>query len=197
LPFVVQFICYNLGKERKGDNMNAAKEKAYAKINLYLDCLGIRDDGFHEIKTVMHSVTLADTVTVVVLSRDKRNIRLQLVGNRYLPTDSKNLAYSAAALFMERAAIDADILIKLEKHIPVSAGLAGGSTDAAATLRALNRLFGKRFSDKALLAMAAELGSDVPYCLVGGTALLRQRGGGGRPVSNRLCGLSQGGRWIR
>lgn len=156
--------------------MNASKEKAYAKINLYLDCLGIRDDGFHEIKTVMHSVTLADTVTVVVLSRDKRNIRLQLVGNRYLPTDSKNLAYSAAALFMERAAIDADILIKLEKHIPVSAGLAGGSTDAAATLRALNRLFGKRFSDKALLAMAAELGSDVPYCLVGGTALCEGRG---------------------
>ncbi len=156
--------------------MNASKEKAYAKINLYLDCIGIRPDGFHEIKTVMHSVSLCDTVTVVVLSRDKRNIRLQLVGNRHLPTDSKNLAYSAAALFMERAAIDADILIKLDKHIPVSAGLAGGSTDAAATLRALNRLFGKRFSDKALLAMAAELGSDVPYCLVGGTALCEGRG---------------------
>ena len=156
--------------------MNACKEMAYAKINLYLDCIGTRSDGFHEIKTIMHSLSLGDAVTVMVVSRDRQSIRMHLDGNRHLPTDSKNLAYSAAALFLERAAINADILIKLDKKIPISAGLAGGSSDAAATLRALNRLFGKCFTEKALLSMAAELGSDVPYCLLGGTALCEGRG---------------------
>lgn len=156
--------------------MNACKEMAYAKINLYLDCIGTRADGFHEIKTIMHSLSLADTVTVMVMSGDRRAIRMHLDGNRHLPIDNKNLAYSAAALFLERAAINADIMIKLDKRIPVSAGLAGGSTDAAATLRALNRIFGKCFTEKALLAMAAELGSDVPYCMLGGTALCEGRG---------------------
>lgn len=156
--------------------MNAVKEKAYAKINLYLDCLNKRSDGFHDIRTVMHSLSLSDEVTVGLLSRDRRNIRLNIEGNRRLPAGSKNLAYMAAQLFLDRAGIDADIIIRLDKKIPVSAGLAGGSTDAAATLRALNRLFGKCFTDKALLSMGAELGSDVPYCLVGGTALCEGRG---------------------
>ncbi len=156
--------------------MNACKERAYAKINLFLDCVGRREDGFHEIKTVMHSLTLHDTLTVAVASRATRAVRLSVLGNRHIPTDSRNLAYSAAMLFLERARIDAEVHIKLEKRIPVAAGLAGGSTDAAATLRALNRLFGKPFADKALMQMAAELGSDVPYCLLGGTALCEGRG---------------------
>ncbi len=156
--------------------MQAVKEKAYAKINLYLDCLAKREDGFHDIKTVMHSLSLCDEVTVTLLSRDRSGIRMQLDGNRRLPTDGRNLVYAAAKLFMERAAISADISIRLDKRIPISAGLAGGSSDAAATLRALNRLFGKCFTDKTLLSIAAELGSDVPYCLVGGTALCLGRG---------------------
>ena len=156
--------------------MNAVKEKAYAKINLYLDCIGKRADGFHDIVTVMHSVSLCDEVTVVKLGDGKSSIRLELDGNRRLPSDNRNLAYAAAEMFLARAGIKADILIRLDKHIPISSGLAGGSSDAAATLRALNRLYGRCFTDRALLAMAAELGSDVPYCLVGGTALCEGRG---------------------
>lgn len=156
--------------------MNAYKEKAYAKVNLYLDCISKRNDGFHDIRTVMHSLSLYDEITVTLVSRDKRSIRIFLDGNRRLPTDSKNLCYIAAERFLDRAAIDADIIIKLDKRIPVAAGLAGGSSDAAATLRALNRLFSRPFTDKVLFEIAAEIGSDVPYCLVGGTALCEGRG---------------------
>ena len=156
--------------------MNAVKEKAYAKVNLFIDVLAKRDDGFHEIKTVMHTVSLADDVTVTVEPSQKRSVRLLLEGNRRLPTDSKNLAVSAAELFLERAMIDARVTIRLTKNIPVSAGLAGGSTDAAAVLRAMNKLFSRPFAEKALIAMAAQLGSDVPYCMRGGTALCEGRG---------------------
>ncbi len=156
--------------------MNAVKEKAYAKINLFLDVLSKRNDGFHEIKTVMHSVSLCDTVTVTLNSRGKRNIKLSIEGNKWLPTDGKNLVYIAADIFFKRSGIDADITINLEKKIPVAAGLAGGSTDAAATLRALNKLFRRPLTDKALYLIAEELGSDVPFCLYGGTALCLGRG---------------------
>ena len=156
--------------------MRAVKEMAYAKINLYIDVIGKRDDGFHAISTVMHSVSLCDEVTVTLNSLGNENIRMVLDGNRRLPTDSKNLAVSAAAMFLSRAGIKADITIKLNKKIPIAAGLAGGSTDAAATLRALNKLFSRTFAERALLSMAAELGSDVPYCLLSGTALCEGRG---------------------
>ena len=156
--------------------MNAVKEKAYAKINLFIDVLSKREDGFHDIATVMHTVSLADDVTVTLTGNGKRGVHIVLEGNRRLPTDSKNLAVAAANLFLERACIDAEITIKLVKRIPISSGLAGGSTDAAATLRAMNKLFRRPFTDRALLSMAAELGSDVPYCLVGGTAFCEGRG---------------------
>ncbi|MBR7117360.1 MAG: 4-(cytidine 5'-diphospho)-2-C-methyl-D-erythritol kinase [Clostridia bacterium] len=156
--------------------MQAVKESAHAKINLHLECLGLREDGFHDIKSVMHSLSLSDEVTVTLHGRDKRSIRVSVSGGYRLPTDKKNLVYMAAELFLERMAITADIYIKLEKHIPVAAGLGGGSSDAAATLRALNRLFGRPCTDRVLLSMAAELGSDVPYCLIGGTALCEGRG---------------------
>ena len=106
--------------------MNAYKEKAYAKVNLYLDCISKRADGFHDIKTVMHSLSLYDEVTVSLASRDKRSIRIFLDGNRRLPTDSKNLCYAAAERFLDRCAIDADVVIRLDKRIPIAAGLAGG-----------------------------------------------------------------------
>jgi len=156
--------------------MTAIKEKAYAKLNLFLDVLSKRQDGFHDIRTVMHSVSLHDEVTVTVNNRDRRAVKLVLEGNRRLPTDARNLAFRAATLYMEKAAIDADITIKLDKHIPIAAGLAGGSTDAAAVLRCMNRLFKKHFTEKKLLELASFLGSDVPYCLVGGTALCEGRG---------------------
>ena len=156
--------------------MRAVKEKANAKINLYLDVIALREDGFHDIKTVMHSVSLSDEITIYYTQSSVTNIRMRLKGNRYLPIDEKNLAVRAARLYLEMAHKTANIEIKLDKRIPVAAGLAGGSSDAAATLRAMNRLFGKMFTERALFEMAAMLGSDVPYCLYGKTALCEGRG---------------------
>ncbi len=156
--------------------MRAVKEKANAKINLYLDVISKRKDGFHDIKSVMHSVSLFDEITVTYLPSQERSVKLLANGEKFLPTDDKNIAVKAANLFMERAGLTASIEIKLEKRIPIAAGLAGGSTDAAATLRAMNKIFGKIFSNSALSEMAAELGSDVPYCLAGKTAICEGRG---------------------
>lgn len=156
--------------------MTAVKEYAFAKINLFLEVVGKRADGFHELNTVMHSVTLADEITVSYAPSRVAAVHLEVEGNRRLPHDSRNLAVRAAELFMTRSFKTGDIYIKLMKRIPVAAGMAGGSSDAAATLRALNRIFDGCFTERALIAMAAELGSDVPYCLVGGTALCRGRG---------------------
>ena len=156
--------------------MNVVKENAYAKINLFLDVLSRRDDGFHSISTVMHSVSLCDLVTVQTEGRKGGGVRIMLEGNRRLPADGRNLAVMAANEFLKAAAIDTDVTIKLNKRIPIAAGLAGGSSNAAAVLRALNKLFKRPFTDKMLLNIAARLGSDVPYCLVGGTALCEGRG---------------------
>ena len=156
--------------------MNSVKEYAYAKVNLYLDVLSKRDDGFHDIKTVMHTVSLSDEITVSVKPSARSEIKLTLAGNQRIPQDSRNLAYRAAELFISATLINAEVNIRLVKNIPVAAGLAGGSADAAAVLRALNRVFKKPLTDKRLLSLAAELGSDVPFCLLGGTALCFGRG---------------------
>ena len=156
--------------------MRAVKEFANAKINLYLDVIARRDDGFHDIKTVMHSISLRDELTVTYKPSSTTAVRLNIMGNRFLPSDDKNLAVRAAMLYLDRLKRTADIEITLKKRIPVAAGLAGGSSDAAATLRAMNRLFDKAFTERALLKIAAELGSDVPYCLYGKTALCEGRG---------------------
>lgn len=157
--------------------MNAVRENAYAKINLYLDVTKKRDDGFHEIETVMHTVSLADEITVSAESvRAGGQVRLSVGGADFLPTDGRNLAVKAAQLFLSRLGASANVNIKLKKNIPVAAGLAGGSSDAAAVLRAMNRIFSKPFGEKVMLSMAAELGSDVPYCLIGKTALCTGRG---------------------
>lgn len=162
-------------KKGGGAKTKSVKEKAYAKINLFLDVTALRDDGFHSIRTVMHSLSLCDEVTVSA-ELGVKNIRLFIEGEQFLPTDRKNLVYRAAEAFLDKSGISASVQIKLKKRIPVSAGLAGGSTDAAATLRALNRIFNRHFTDKALLSIAEKLGSDVPYCLLGGTALCEGRG---------------------
>ena len=156
--------------------MNAIKERANAKINLYLDVISKGDDGFHKIKTVMHSVDLFDTVTIRKIDDKEAKISLYVKKGKYLPHDDRNIAYRAAQRFMEYAQISASIDIRLEKNIPVAAGLAGGSSDAAAVLRGMNKLFGKPFSHKMLRKIAAELGSDVPYCLGGKTVLCEGRG---------------------
>ena len=156
--------------------MTSVKELAHAKINLFLDILSKRDDGFHDIKTVMHTVSLADEVTVSVASSDRPSVKITNVSGVKLPIDNRNLAYRAAEFFLERTMIQASVTITLKKMIPVAAGLAGGSSDAAAVLRALNRLFKRPLTDKYLLSLATELGSDVPFCLIGGTVLCTGRG---------------------
>ena len=156
--------------------MRVVKERANAKINLFLDVISKRDDGFHDIKTVMHSVSLCDDITIKYIPGAATSVRMIADGVRYMPTDEKNLAVRAALLYLESAGLKAYVEIKLEKRIPIAAGLAGGSSDAAAVLRGMNRLTGKYFSEKALYKLAEALGSDVPYCLYGKTALCEGRG---------------------
>ena len=150
-------------------------EQAYAKLNLFLDVTGRRSDGFHDLCSVMHTVTLADTVTVRAKIADYSCITVEMP-NSVIPADERNLAYLAAEAFLEETGITASVFISIEKNIPDRAGLGGGSADCAATLRALNKMFASPLSEDALLALAARLGSDVPFCLVGGTCLCKGRG---------------------
>lgn len=156
--------------------MKSIKERANAKINLYLDVLSRREDGFHDIKTVMHSVTFGDDITVSIEESDIPRVKMTIDGAKFLPTDSRNLAVRAAELFLSRAKLSYAVDIHMIKRIPIAAGLAGGSSDAAAVLRALNKLSGKLFSITALNEIASELGSDVVYCLYGKCALCEGRG---------------------
>ena len=156
--------------------MRAVKEYAYAKVNLYLDVTARRPDGFHDVKTVMHTLSLSDTVTVRATPAADCRVTLRLRPAHPLPTDSTNIAYQAAIFFLEASGITAHVDIELEKNIPVAAGLAGGSSDAAAVLRAMNRLFNRHFSRRALIDIASRMGSDVAYCLVGKTMLCEGRG---------------------
>lgn len=152
------------------------RENAYAKINLYLDVISRRDDGFHTVKSVMHTVSLSDTVEITATPSDKTDIELSCEPSELLIEDEDNLVVRAARKYLSRIGAEARLVITLRKNIPLSAGLAGGSSDAAATLRALNRIFEHRLSEGELCELAATLGSDVPFCLVGGTALCCSRG---------------------
>lgn len=151
------------------------QEKAYAKINLFLDVTGKRKDGFHDILSVMHSVGLADEVEVTATRADYSCITLQME-NSSLPNDERNIAYLAAEAFLAKTGLEATVHIKIEKHIPDCAGLGGGSSDAAAVLRAMNTALGKPLTAAALCELGATLGSDVPFCIVGGTRLCKGRG---------------------
>ncbi|MWC31131.1 4-(cytidine 5'-diphospho)-2-C-methyl-D-erythritol kinase [Paenibacillus sp. MMS18-CY102] len=148
-------------------------EKAPAKINLLLDVLHKREDGFHEVEMIMTMVDLADRLEMEELQRDQIIISSQA---GYIPLDEKNLAFQAAKLIKDRYDVRKGVYIHLDKKIPVAAGLAGGSSDAAAALRGLNRLWGLGISDQELCVLGAELGSDVPFCVTGGTALATGRG---------------------
>ena len=156
--------------------MTTIKERANAKINLYLDVLSKREDGFHDIKTVMHSVRFCDEITVSSVPSPTPSVKIKVIGANFLPTDMRNLAVKAAYLFLERAKLSCEVTITMLKRIPVAAGLAGGSSDAAAVLRALNKIHSRLFSISALSSMASELGSDVAYCLYGKTALCEGKG---------------------
>lgn len=148
-------------------------EKAPAKINLLLDVLRKRDDGYHEVEMVMTMVDLADRLELQELPEDRIILSSQA---GFIPLDEKNLAFQAARLMKEKYAVNKGVYMQLEKRIPVAAGLAGGSSDAAAALRGLNRLWRLGLSLDELEALGAELGSDVPFCIRGGTAVARGRG---------------------
>ncbi|MBD1383165.1 4-(cytidine 5'-diphospho)-2-C-methyl-D-erythritol kinase [Metabacillus arenae] len=148
-------------------------EKAPAKINLSLDVLGKRKDGFHEVRMIMTTIDLADRIELSELSSGQIKV---VSHNRFVPDDQRNLAYQAAKLLKERYHIHKGVSIAITKTIPVAAGLAGGSSDAAATLRGLNRLWSLGLSLDELAVLGAEIGSDVSFCVYGGTALATGRG---------------------
>ena len=148
--------------------------QAFAKLNLTLDILGKREDGYHDLRMVMQSITLADTLTL----EENQGEGLRVSANlHFLPTGEKNLAAAAALRFWEALGREPENLdIRIEKRIPVCAGMAGGSSDAAAVLRALNQRAGEPFSPRELAKIGERVGSDVPYCVLGGTALAEGRG---------------------
>ncbi|WP_338471269.1 4-(cytidine 5'-diphospho)-2-C-methyl-D-erythritol kinase [Niallia sp. XMNu-256] len=147
--------------------------KAPAKINLSLDVLHKRPDGYHEVEMIMTTIDLADRLELTLLDRDEIYI---VSHNRFVPDDQRNLAYQAALLLKKRYAVKKGVVIRIEKTIPVAAGLAGGSSDAAATLRGLNKLWNLHLSMDELARIGAEIGSDVSFCVYGGTALAKGRG---------------------
>lgn len=149
-------------------------EKAYAKINLYLDVTGRREDGFHDLLSVMHSVSLCDIVTLSYKSSDETALVIS-TNNSSLPIDETNIVYRAAIEYLNYFNIKARLSIDIEKNIPIGAGLGGGSSDAAATLRALNKIF-KLGDNRDLRNIAEKIGSDVPFCLFGGLYLCSGRG---------------------
>ncbi|MGI8317334.1 4-(cytidine 5'-diphospho)-2-C-methyl-D-erythritol kinase [Halobacillus mangrovi] len=148
-------------------------EKAPAKINLSLDVLYKREDGFHEVEMVMTTVDLADRIELNLLKDG--NIRVESE-SRFVPNDERNLAYRAAKLIKDRYEVEQGVRIFIEKNIPVAAGLAGGSSDAAAVLRGVNRLWGLNLSIDQLAELGAEIGSDVSFCVYGGTGHATGRG---------------------
>lgn len=144
------------------------KFKSYAKINLSLDVTGKREDGYHLLKMVMQSISLHDEIDIelkqesgVILTTDKP----------YIPVDDRNIAKKAADLFLRRINSDKGVKIHITKNIPVAAGLAGGSTNGGTVLRVLNKMFNYPVSEGELLELGLELGADVPFTMVGGTAL--------------------------
>ena len=164
------------------------QEKAYAKINISLDVLGTLPNGYHEMSMVMQSVSLCDDVEIEL--NDSGIVRCSS-GVDYLPTDEGNIAVRAAKKFFAEAGMDsAGAEIRLTKRIPVCAGLGGGSSDGAAVLRGLNRLCGNPFSRTQLEAMAAAVGSDIPFCVAGGTQLATGTGTTLRDISPLIdCGI--------
>lgn len=159
--------------------MREIKVKCPAKINLTLEILNKREDGFHNIQSVMQTIDLFDILTINIEKNDKFEIKLSGTSDE-IPYDKRNLVYKATELFMNTLATSPlslqTISIHIEKNIPIAAGLAGGSTDAAGTLWGLNKLFNNILSDKQLHELCAKLGSDLNFCLEGGCQLATGRG---------------------
>ena len=148
--------------------MNRIELKALGKINLGLDVLGRRENGYHDVRMVMQTVYLYDQITIKKRRKSGIGIETNLY---YLPVNENNLAYRAAKLLKDEFHIEEGISIHLEKHIPVAAGMAGGSSNAAAVLFGMNRMFELGLSTEELMKRGVTLGADVPYCIMRGTVL--------------------------
>ena len=148
--------------------MDRLELKALGKINLGLDVLGRRENGYHDVRMVMQTVYLYDRI---IMKKSKTpGIRLE-TNLYYLPVNENNLAYQAAQMLMDEFHIEEGVSIQLDKHIPVAAGMAGGSSNAAAVLFGMNRMFSLGLSQKELMERGVKLGADVPYCIMRGTVL--------------------------
>ena len=148
--------------------MQKIRVRAHAKINLYLDVVGKREDGYHNLETIFHSIGLHDDV--IICKQETKDITVHCEHPK-VPCDSRNLAYRAAQLLSNAVDGIGGIAIDIHKRIPVTAGLAGGSANAAAVLHGVNELFGLGFTQETLMHFGAQLGADVPFCLHGGAAL--------------------------
>ena len=154
--------------------MTTLYEGAFAKLNLTLDVTGKREDGYHDISSVMQTVSIRDDVEIDIGTGKPWKL---LCSREDIPADETNLAWKAAKVFFEAHKVDPEgIEIRILKRIPSGAGLGGGSADAAAVLRALNKHYGNPFSIYALAELGAEVGSDVPFCTICGTAMVEGRG---------------------
>jgi len=142
--------------------------KSHGKINLGLDVLYKRDDGYHEINTIMQQIDLSDTL--IIKENNKEDIVIK-TDNKDLPLDSSNLIYKAWAKIKEKTGIKKGIEVVVEKNIPIAAGLAGGSSNAATVLKGLNELWQLGLAEEDLQKIGLEIGADVPFCITGGTAL--------------------------
>lgn len=151
------------------------KLKANAKINLLLDITGIKRNGYHSLFTIMQSVSLGDTVTVEKTDGEEITVSCDVAG---VPTDSSNIVYKCADKFFQYAGITENkgVHIHIEKKAPFGAGMGGGSADGAAVLVALNKLFGTNYHERVLCRIGVKVGADIPFCIVGGTALCLDTG---------------------
>ena len=148
--------------------MKKIRLKAMAKINLGLDVLGKREDGYHEVRMIMQTIRMYDILDI----RKTRRPGIVLTTNLpFIPTDQRNLVYKAAQMLMEEFDVEEGLSIKLRKFIPVAAGMAGGSSDAAAAFVGVNRMFHLGLTEEQLMERAVKVGADVPYCIMRGTAL--------------------------
>lgn len=148
--------------------MEQIKLKALAKINLGLDVVRKREDGYHEVRMIMQTINMYDKIAIKKIKENEIKVKTNLY---YLPNNENNLVYKAAKLLLEEFELKQGVSIDLEKYIPVAAGMAGGSSDAAAVLIGVNKLFKLGLSKKQLMERSVVIGADVPYCIMRGTAL--------------------------
>lgn len=147
--------------------MNRIQMKALAKVNLGLDVIRRREDGYHEVKMIMQTVRLYDRI---ILEKTQKGISME-TNLSFLPVNEQNIAYRAAKMLMDEFYIQSGLHIKIDKHIPVAAGMAGGSTDGAAVLYGVNKIFELGLTKRQLMERGVKLGADVPYCIMRGTVL--------------------------